>query len=68
MRAKIRVLAEYCKGCGLCVPVCPKEILFLPEAVDRRGVHVVAVREDIECTGCLNCTTICPDAALEVDA
>jgi 2-oxoglutarate ferredoxin oxidoreductase subunit delta len=64
---EIRVLEKYCKGCGLCVPACPKKILYLSEEVDRRGVHVVKARADIPCTGCLNCTTMCPDAALEVD-
>ena len=65
--ARVRVLAKFCKGCGLCVPACPKDILFLPDTIDRRGIHVAAVHEEIECTGCLNCTTMCPDAALEVD-
>ncbi len=64
---EIRVLEKYCKGCGLCVEVCPKDILYLPDTIDRRGVRVVRVREDVECIGCLQCTTMCPDAALEVD-
>ena len=64
---RVRVLDNYCKGCGLCVPACPKKILHLSEAVDRRGVHVAAVREEIDCTGCANCAVMCPDAALEVD-
>ena len=63
----VRVLVQYCKGCGLCIPACPKNILYISDEVDRRGVHVVAVREDADCTGCLNCVTMCPDAALEVD-
>ena len=64
---KVRVLEKYCKGCGLCVPACPKKILYLSEEVDRRGVHVVKIHAETPCTGCLNCTTMCPDAALEVD-
>lgn len=64
---KVRVLEKYCKGCGLCIPACPKKALYISEEVDRRGVHVVKVRAEIACTGCLNCTTMCPDAALEVD-
>jgi len=64
--ANVRVLENYCKGCGLCVPVCPKGILYIRDTVDHRGVHVVAVRDDIECIACLQCTTMCPDAALEV--
>jgi len=65
--ARVRVLENYCKGCGLCVPVCPKEILYIRDEVDHRGVHVVAVRDETECTACLQCVTMCPDAALEVD-
>ena len=64
---KVRVLAEYCKGCGLCVPVCPKNILKMAETIDHRGVRIVIVDEEIDCTGCLQCATMCPDAALEVD-
>ena len=64
---KVRALEQYCKGCGLCVPACPKDILYLSEQLNRRGVQVIVVREEIECTGCANCATMCPDAALEVD-
>lgn len=64
---QVRVLEQYCKGCGLCVDACPKQILYLSETVNRRGVHVVKIRTEIECTGCINCATVCPDAALEVD-
>lgn len=62
----IRVLAQYCKGCGLCVPVCPKNTLNLSDTVDRHGIYIVCVNPEIECTGCGNCTQICPDAALEI--
>ena len=64
---KVRVLAEYCKGCGLCVPVCPKNILAMAETIDHRGVHIVTVNDETDCTGCLQCATMCPDVALEVD-
>ena len=63
---EVRILEDYCKGCGLCVPVCPKKILSLSESVDRRGIHVVQADPDIPCIGCLNCATMCPDAALEI--
>ena len=63
---EVRVLERFCKGCGLCVPVCPRDILYLAEEVDRRGVHVVTVHPEIECTACANCAVMCPDAALEI--
>ena len=62
----VRILKKYCKGCGLCVSACPRHILYLPDTVDNRGVHVVEVHEEIECTGCANCAVMCPDAAIEV--
>jgi len=64
---RVRVLEEYCKGCGLCVPVCPRDILSLSKEINVRGVHCVRADASIECTGCCNCAAMCPDAALEVD-
>jgi len=65
---RVRVLEQYCKGCGLCVEACPKNVLCLSERINRRGVHLVVVREEADCTACLNCAVMCPDAALEVEA
>ena len=33
---------------------------------NKHGIQTAAVREGDDCTGCLQCATICPDAALEV--
>ena len=63
---EVHLLEQFCKGCGLCVEACPKDILFLADTVDRRGVHVVQAKSDIPCIGCGNCAAMCPDAALEV--
>jgi len=63
---EVRVLQSLCKGCGLCVPACPRKILCLSDKVDRRGVHLATVNPAIKCTACLNCVQMCPDAALEI--
>lgn len=63
---RVRILDQYCKGCGLCITVCPKQGLALADTVNRRGVCVAVVREDFNCSGCLNCVLICPDAAIEI--
>ena len=65
---RVRVLEQYCKGCGLCVEVCPQKVLRLAGEVNRLGVHVAQVRPDADCNGCTNCAVMCPDAAIEVDA
>ena len=64
---KVRVLAKYCKGCGLCIPVCPKKILYLSSTANKRGLRIAEVHEEIACTGCAFCAAMCPDAAIEVD-
>lgn len=63
---EVRVLEHYCKGCGLCVEVCPQDILYLSETVNRQGLHIIRVRAGVACTGCGNCVAMCPDAALEI--
>jgi 2-oxoglutarate ferredoxin oxidoreductase subunit delta len=65
---KVTVLKQFCKGCGLCVDLCPQEKLYLEEKPNRKGVQPVAVRDSVNCTGCMNCATICPDAAIEIRA
>ncbi len=33
---------------------------------NKQGIQTAAVHEDVDCTGCLQCATMCPDAAIEV--
>ena len=63
---EVRVLREYCKGCALCVAVCPAGCLRLSDEVTDAGVLPAEVVETADCTGCLQCHTVCPDAAIEV--
>jgi 2-oxoglutarate ferredoxin oxidoreductase subunit delta len=63
---EVTVLREFCKGCGLCVEFCELGKLYIADKPDRRGVLVALVRPDVDCSGCLRCATMCPDAALVV--
>jgi 2-oxoglutarate ferredoxin oxidoreductase subunit delta len=63
---KVTILRRYCKGCGLCVEVCAEGRLYIDPQPDKRGVQSAAVSADADCTGCLRCATICPDAAIEI--
>ncbi len=51
---------EWCKGCGICVAFCPKDVLELDDK-DK----VVAAREE-QCIACRLCELRCPDLAIEV--
>lgn len=62
----IEVDERYCKGCDLCVSVCPQEILTLDlERLTPKGYHPAQLIAD-GCTGCGICAVICPESALEV--
>jgi 2-oxoglutarate ferredoxin oxidoreductase subunit delta len=51
---------KWCKGCGLCIGICPKKVLELD-----RTVKSEPVRPD-DCIGCRQCENICPDLAITV--
>lgn len=51
---------RWCKGCGICVHFCPKNVLEM-DAEDK----VFAARPE-DCICCRLCEMRCPDLALEV--
>lgn len=51
---------DWCKGCGICVALCPKQVLELD-----REEKVCAVRPE-DCICCKMCEIRCPDLAIEV--
>ena len=66
--AYIIIDAERCKGCHLCISICPKEIIGLASHINRMGYTPAAVIEEKahECTGCTACAMMCPDTAISV--
>lgn len=48
-----------CRGCELCVDVCPTEVFRFDE---ERRLCVVAHAED--CIACLSCAYLCPSHAI----
>ncbi len=56
----ISVMTKWCKGCGLCIAICPKKVLELSEQVKS-----VPVRPD-DCIGCHQCDNVCPDMAITI--
>ncbi|HLO35511.1 MAG TPA: 4Fe-4S binding protein [Candidatus Deferrimicrobium sp.] len=58
---------DRCKGCGLCIDVCPKHVLALDTAVvNPLGYHPVRLTDAASCTSCALCARICPDAVYTV--
>ena len=65
--SRIEIDQDRCKGCGLCVHVCPRKIIVLQQdKLNSRGFHPAGVVAMERCIGCAFCATICPDSCIEV--
>ncbi len=59
-RGQVDILhQDWCKGCGICVYVCPTDVLTLEK-------ETIVVKNPEKCIGCLNCELSCPDFVLKV--
>jgi 2-oxoglutarate ferredoxin oxidoreductase subunit delta len=63
----VLIQTDRCKGCALCVGVCPQHVLRLGEGYNARGYHPVQLDESAgSCTGCAICAVMCPDVVFTV--
>lgn len=72
MKGRIEIDKERCKGCGLCIIVCPKKNIEISDKLNLKGYYPARSKEETrkeserECTGCAICAIQCPDIAIEV--
>ena len=66
MPNRVVLNADWCKGCHICVAVCPHKVLEVDEDSYLRGFHPVCVARPEDCTVCQQCEMLCPDLAIMV--
>ncbi len=66
--AKVTFKTDSCKGCGLCVQACPKQILVIAkEKINAKGHSPAEMTDESKCIGCAFCATMCPDCIIKVE-
>jgi 2-oxoglutarate ferredoxin oxidoreductase subunit delta len=63
-KGTVTIAVEACKGCELCIPACPPDVLSMSNEVNHLGYHYPVLADG--CTGCAACLLICPDFVFEV--
>ncbi len=58
--------SDRCKGCGLCVVVCPKKVLEISDQVNTKGYFPAYRAHPENCIYCAMCCTMCPDVAISI--
>jgi 2-oxoglutarate ferredoxin oxidoreductase subunit delta len=58
---------KLCKGCGLCVYFCPKEVLKMSDRRNEKGYNLVEMVNPEDCNACKLCEINCPDFAIYVE-
>ena len=65
--SRIVIAEDRCKGCGLCTPACPYDLVQISDRYNLKGYHPAEwVDPQALCTGCANCAVMCPDMVITV--
>jgi 2-oxoglutarate ferredoxin oxidoreductase subunit delta len=57
---------QFCKGCNLCIEVCPRKVFAKSSKRSRAGYSMPQAADPGKCAVCFLCEMTCPDLALTV--
>jgi len=64
----IQFFENICKGCGICINVCPEGIIAINKnKINASGYNPVDITDKSACTGCAFCARMCPDIAIRIE-
>ena len=58
---------RYCKGCSICVEVCPTKALESAREINSKGYLIPIERDMGRCKACGLCELMCPDFAIAIE-
>jgi len=65
-RGQVFIIPERCKGCGICVRFCPREVLQVSNGTNAKGYYYpdIVPGKEPDCVHCQFCTLVCPEFAI----
>ncbi|TFG33802.1 4Fe-4S dicluster domain-containing protein [Candidatus Thorarchaeota archaeon] len=63
---QIDIDPKMCKGCHICISICPQHVFEKSSEVDNRGFFLPIVVKLEACKVCRLCELECPDFAISV--
>ncbi|MCX8058615.1 MAG: 4Fe-4S dicluster domain-containing protein [Spirochaetes bacterium] len=67
-KGKVTFDIDLCKGCELCIGVCPVKIILLDKnKLNKSGYHPAAINDMDKCIACGSCAIMCPDSVITVE-
>ena len=60
----VRIITDRCKGCSFCIEYCPKDVLVMSTAFNKKGYHYPEIVKEGLCVNCGLCMNICPEFSI----
>jgi len=64
---KLWIDGGYCKGCMICIDVCPTKAIGPSEKLNPKGYRLPKEENMALCKGCGLCVLMCPDFAIAIE-
>ncbi|MCS7125019.1 MAG: 4Fe-4S binding protein [Candidatus Bathyarchaeota archaeon] len=65
---RIHINEDLCKGCGICISLCPNKVFAKSEEISSKGVFLPVIIHGDKCIACRICEEHCPDLAIFIEA
>ncbi len=63
---QVYLIATRCKGCNICISLCPRGVLQSSSLTNEKGYHLPEIipAKESDCVHCEFCTMVCPEFAI----